>query len=147
MVKKRRKWRFSNSPNSLIIMVLSVSALVMLWIGGGPFLNPREADDSVLKSGLNSEEIRRAGHRLYNAQCLNCHGVNGRGTSFGPPLVHGLYERSKLPDRAFLQAIFYGTPQKHWSYGPMEPLEGISQVEAAQILAYIRTRQDALKNR
>ena len=147
MVKKRRKWRFYNSPNSLIIMALSVSALILLWIGGGPFINPRGDDDPVLKPGLDGENIRRAGHRLYNAQCLNCHGVNGRGTSFGPPLVHALYERSKLSNQAFLQAIYYGTPQKHWSYGPMDPLDGISQVEAAQILAYIRSRQDASKNR
>lgn len=146
MVKKRRKWRFYNSPNSLIIMVLSVSALLMLWIGGGPFLNPRSDDDGFLKRGLDGEELRRAGHKLYNAQCLNCHGVNGRGTSFGPPLIHALYERGNLSDRAFLQAIFYGTPQKHWSYGAMQPLDGLSQVEAAQILAYIRDRQEAPKN-
>lgn len=147
MTKKRRKWRFSNSPNSLIIMVLSVSALLMLWIGGGPFLDPRGEDDAILKRGLDGEALRRAGHRLYNAQCLNCHGVNGRGTSFGPPLVHALYQRGTLSDRAFLQAIFYGAPQKHWSYGAMEPLDGLSQVEAAQILAYVRAQQDALKNR
>lgn len=147
MAKKKRRWRFSNSPNSLIIMALSVSALLMLWIGGGPFIDPRDNDDTLLKSGLDGEQIRRAGHRLYNAQCLNCHGVNGRGTSFGPPLEHPFYGRDKLSDQAFIQAIFYGAPERHWSYGPMEAIKGLTQVEAAQILAYVRTQQEARENR
>ena len=146
MSKKHRKWRFSNSPNSLIFMILSVSALLMLWISNSPFIDPRKKSDQMFGSGLDSDQIRRKGHQLYNTNCLNCHGVNGRGTSFGPPLIHPLYEAGNLSDQGFIQAIFYGAPEQHWSYGAMEPISDLSQVEAAHILAYIRAQQTMRNN-
>ena len=138
MPKKRRKMAFAKSKNSLLILALSVSALLLLLSNGGQIGGNR---DAVLKRGLDSAQIRRDGLQLYNANCLNCHGVNSRGTSFGPPLIHRLYGPSSLPDKAFAQAVFYGAPARHWDYGPMAPIKGISQVQIAQILAYVRSQQ------
>ena len=138
MVRKKRKIQFAKSKNSLLILALSISALLLLLSNGGKIGG---GDDSVLKRGLDSEQIRRDGMKLYVANCLNCHGVNGRGTSFGPPLVHQHYAASSLPDQAFAQAVLYGAPERLWSFGAMKPVEGVSQVQTALILAYIRAQQ------
>lgn len=137
MVKRRRKLPFARSRTSLLILALSISSLLLLLTGRDQF----GGEETILKKGLDSEQIRREGHRLYNANCLNCHGVNGRGTSFGPPLVHPLYGASTLPDQAFAQAVLYGVEEQHWSFGAMAPIKTLNQVEIAQILAYVRVQQ------
>ena len=142
MVKSRRKMRFAKSRNSVLILVLSISALLLLLSNGGKIGN---GDENVLKRGLDSGQIRRDGMKLYLANCLNCHGVHGRGTSFGPPLVHPHYGPSILPDQAFAQAVLYGAPERLWGFGAMKPIESLSQVQIAQILAYVRTQQSEAK--
>ena len=122
MIKKRRSWQFAKSRNSLIILALSLCSFLLLLTSGDKIglLN----EEPVLKRGLDSEQIRRDGHRLYNANCLNCHGVSGRGTSFGPPLIHALYGAETLSDQAFVQAVLYGAPERHWQFGPMQAIDG-----------------------
>ena len=141
MVKRLRKLPFARSRTSLLILVLGVGALILLITG-------REHFQSLpsLKSGLDSEQIRRTGHRLYNADCMRCHGVEARGTSFGPPLTHPAYHEDNLSDQDFVQAVLYGAPEHRWTFGPMEPVEGLKQVEIAQILAYVRSVQNRAKN-
>ncbi|WP_319533251.1 cytochrome c [uncultured Cohaesibacter sp.] len=147
MAKRKKKWVFARSRNSLLILALSISGLLLLLSGGGQIGGRDDDDGPILKKGLDGEQIRKDGLALYNANCMNCHGIEGRGTSFGPPLVHALYMPEKLSDKAFVEAVHLGTPQKHWEYGPMKPIETLSQVESAQILAYIRSRQQVPKFR
>ena len=142
MRKKTRKLPFARSRTSLLFMVVSVMILLLIWSGGGIY--DREQGE-VLKRGLDSEEIRRAGLALYNGHCLSCHGIEGRGTDRGPALVHPLYGLENLSDQAFTQAVFYGAPQRHFRFGPMEAIKALKQVEIAQILAYVRAVQKDAK--
>jgi mono/diheme cytochrome c family protein len=90
---------------------------------------------------LDAEKIRADGLRLYNGVCIQCHGIEGRGTSFGPPLVHEVYKPSHHGDQAFALAALQGVKAHHWDFGDMPPVEGISQTDVAMITAYIRHLQ------
>ncbi|SNY90367.1 Cytochrome c [Cohaesibacter sp. ES.047] len=149
MVRRRKRWKFARSRNSFLILFLSVSSLLLLIFSGGDIsqIGGHNADGPILKQGLDGDQIRRTGLSLYNANCMSCHGIEGRGTSFAPPLVHPLYMPDKLSDRAFVKAIFQGVEQTNWKYGPMKPVKALNQVESAQILAYIRSLQKVPKFR
>ncbi len=123
-------------------MCISLFILLLMLTTGDYFGNK----DQKLIATLDGEQIRKEGLKLYNANCLSCHGVSGRSTSFGPALVNRIYFKGNLSDRAFIQAVTYGAPQRNWDYGPMDPVEGLTQTEIAQILAYVRSEQErALK--
>ncbi len=126
-------------PNNLLIVGVSVAAALLIFSGG--MMHDNASDDPILKRGLDGEQIRRDGLKSYNEKCLQCHGVEGRGSSFGPALVHPRYSAENLSDQAFAQAVIYGAPQLHWDYGAMDPVKGLSQVQIAQVLAYIRNLQ------
>ncbi|MCV6576238.1 MAG: cytochrome c [Cohaesibacter sp.] len=90
---------------------------------------------------LDAEKIRADGLRLYNGACIQCHGIEARGSSFGPPLVHEIYKPSHHSDQAFVLAALQGVKAHHWDFGDMPPVEGISQTDLAMITAYIRHLQ------
>jgi mono/diheme cytochrome c family protein len=90
---------------------------------------------------LSSQQIRTDGLKAYNGACLQCHGIEGRGTSFGPPLVHEIYKPSHHADQAFALAALQGVKAHHWDFGDMPPVEGISQTDLAMVTAYIRQLQ------
>ncbi len=46
----------------------------------------------------------KAGEERFNDLCARCHGMAGRGTNMGPPLVHKIYEPSHHADFAFMRA-------------------------------------------
>lgn len=129
-------------PNNLLILGITLAAGLLLYSGG--MMRNNGSDDPVLKQGLDDDQIRLDGLKRYNEACLQCHGVEGRGSSFGPALVHRLYGRKRFSDQAFIQAVLYGAPERLWDYGAMDPVKDLNQVEIAQILAYIRSRQQAL---
>ena len=82
------------------------------------------------------------GKRAYDAVCAACHGANGQGQDgVAPPLVHVIYEPSHHGDRAFLLAAQNGVRGHHWPFGNMPPVEGITQADVIDIVAYIRRLQ------
>nr|WP_319391242.1 cytochrome c [uncultured Cohaesibacter sp.] len=140
---RKRRIPFARSRNSLIFMFVSLFIL-LLMLSTGDFFSDKEADKTL--PTLDSTQIRKEGLKLYNANCLSCHGVGGRSTSFGPALINRIYFRGNLSDRAFIQAVTYGAPERNWDYGPMDPVEGLTQTEVAMILAYVRSEQERGKN-
>ncbi|WP_319412159.1 cytochrome c [uncultured Cohaesibacter sp.] len=141
---RRRRIPFARSRNSLIFLFLSLFILLLLLTSGDYFAD-KQSDKLI--ATLDSAQIRKEGLKLYNANCLSCHGVGGRSTSFGPALVNQIYYKGNLSDRAFSQAVIYGAPQRNWDYGPMDPVDGLTQTEIAQILAYIRAEQERAQKR
>ncbi|WP_316857964.1 cytochrome c [uncultured Cohaesibacter sp.] len=141
MAKRKRRLPFAKSRNSLLFMLVSIAILLLMIFNRSFFSDP---DKAVLMGSLDGQQIRREGLRLYNANCLSCHGVNGRSTSFGPALTDAIYHKDSLSDQAFIQAVVYGAEQKQWTYGPMEPIKTLSQTEIAMILAYVRAEQEKL---
>jgi mono/diheme cytochrome c family protein len=85
-----------------------------------------------------SSQARR-GKKFYEAKCLSCHGQSGRGSKNGPPLI--VYEKDHHSDETFKDAIRKGVPQHHWKYGDMPPIEGTSERDIANLIAYVRAVQ------
>ncbi len=82
------------------------------------------------------------GKRAFDAACANCHGANAQGRKdIAPPLVHKIYEPSHHGDGAFLVAARNGVRAHHWRFGDMPRVEGVTQAEVMDIVAYIRALQ------
>lgn len=141
MTRKSFGWPARLKPNTLMIFAISIAAILLMLVGGDFFRASKDGD--YMRAGLDSEQIRKEGLLLYNENCLECHGVHGRGTSFGPALTNKLYQTPLFKDKAFAQAIIYGVDEHHWNYGPMKPITELSQTHIAMITAYIRQVQNA----
>jgi mono/diheme cytochrome c family protein len=81
------------------------------------------------------------GERLFENNCVVCHGPQGTGTVNGPPLVHEIYEPGHHSDEAFRRAIAQGSPQHHWDYGDMPAVPGLNDDEVEDIIGYVRELQ------
>ena len=135
-----RRVRWSLKPNQILVLAISVAVILLMLVSRQFFGAPQP--ERFLKAGLDSYQIRRDGMMAYNTHCIRCHGVEGRGSSFGPPLVHALYARGTFADQAFAQAVLYGVKARLWDFGDMEPVAGVTQTQIAMIMAYIRMQQD-----
>lgn len=82
-----------------------------------------------------------AGAVLYESSCAQCHGSDLRGTDQGPSHLSSVYVPSHHGDGAFLIAVMNGSAQHHWDFGPMPPVEGLSETEVDQIIAFVREQQ------
>ena len=87
-------------------------------------------------------EQEQIGKRGFDAVCAKCHGLNAQGKEgAGPPLVHKIYEPSHHGDMAFLLAAQNGVRSHHWKFGNMPAVEGITQADVLDIVAYVRALQ------
>jgi mono/diheme cytochrome c family protein len=83
----------------------------------------------------------RQGEGVFDAQCATCHGSHAVGADRGPPLVHQIYKPSHHADVAFQRAVTFGVQAHHWNYGSMQPVEGVSREDVAEVTAYVRWLQ------
>ncbi len=81
------------------------------------------------------------GTEVYAEACASCHGADLRGTDEGPPLLSIVYEPNHHSDDSFRNAIANGAPQHHWSFGDMEPVEGLSDADVEAVIAFVRAEQ------
>lgn len=85
------------------------------------------------------------GKSLYEENCGSCHGVWGKGSDSGPPLMHKFYIPSHHGDEAFYRAALTGVRSHHWNFGDMPPVPGISRRALDKIVPYIRWLQKETK--
>ncbi|WP_324753913.1 cytochrome c [Roseovarius sp. Pro17] len=97
------------------------------------------ASVSVPASFSDQEQI---GKRAYDAVCADCHGENAQGKQgVAPPLVHKIYEPNHHGDMAFVLAAQNGVRAHHWKFGNMPAVEGVTQGDVLNIVAYVRALQ------
>lgn len=106
----------------------------------GPVLG---SDPTLGLDTLDVPDTLAVGARLFDARCSACHGVVARGTEVGPPLVHTIYAPAHHADFSFYRAIEFGVRAHHWTYGDMEPMEGVSRPDVDAIVSYVRWLQRA----
>ena len=83
----------------------------------------------------------KEGEVKFNNFCSRCHGLQGKGTDNGPPLVHKIYEPNHHADMAFQRAAAQGVRAHHWKFGNMPKIEGVVQEDVTQIIGYVRWLQ------
>lgn len=84
------------------------------------------------------------GQTAFNAKCAVCHGANAAGQlGIAPPLIHKIYEPSHHGDMAFVMATQNGVKSHHWRFGDMPPVEGLTNGDLKNIIAYVRAVQQA----
>lgn len=81
------------------------------------------------------------GEKLFNSNCMGCHGPGAKGTDRGPTFISKIYEPSHHGDPAFQLAVKRGVRQHHWSFGNMPEISGVSEAEVDHIIGYIRWLQ------
>jgi mono/diheme cytochrome c family protein len=83
-----------------------------------------------------------AGQVLYGENCASCHGTDLRGTDKGPSHLSKVYEPGHHSDASFVNAIRNGSPEHHWDFGDMEPVEGLSDDDIEAIITFVRQKQE-----
>ena len=78
---------------------------------------------------------------LYQANCAQCHGADLRGTEQGPPHLDAVYLPNHHGDFSFRSAVQNGVQPHHWQFGPMPPIDGLSDQDVTDIIAYVRAEQ------
>jgi len=81
------------------------------------------------------------GEERFNTLCARCHGMAGRGTNMGPPLVHKIYEPSHHADFAFMRAAMQGVRAHHWKFGNMPKISEATPDDVTKIILYVRWLQ------
>jgi len=111
---------------------VGLGALLAVGCGG-------DGDDRA--TGDTAAGAPEAGQVLYAEHCASCHGEDLRGTDKGPSHLSRVYEPGHHSDEAFVSAIRNGSPQHHWDFGDMEPVEGLSDDDVDAIIAFVRQKQ------
>lgn len=86
-------------------------------------------------------DLVASGEQLYAVNCAECHGADLRGTDRGPSHLSEVYEPGHHADGAFLFAVQNGSRARHWSFGNMPPIEGLSPEDVEAIIAFVREQQ------
>lgn len=120
----------------LIAAVVAVALGLGWWLSRGG----EEAEALVIPELSPRAE---AGKGLFDASCASCHGANAAGSDKGPPLIHVIYEPNHHADLSFLMAVRQGVRPHHWEFGPMPPVEGLTDAQIAEIVTYVREVQRA----
>lgn len=81
------------------------------------------------------------GQELFNANCAKCHGEGGRGTDKGPSFLHRVYHPGHHGDESFRLAVQRGVIAHHWRFGNMPRIEGLTERDVNEIIAYVRWLQ------
>ncbi len=90
----------------------------------------------------SAEGDAAAGEIVYDQHCASCHGARGGGSAQGPALVDATYRPSRHADFAFFAAVRNGVRAHHWDFGPMPPIDGLTDDDVTDIVAYVRQLQE-----
>lgn len=84
------------------------------------------------------------GRTIINAQCAECHGIDGTGGSRkGPPILHSMYRAEIFPDFVLKRSILEGKREKNWRFGPMPAMPELSEADVNGVIAFVREVQTA----
>ena len=102
------------------------------------------SDGEPTAAEASDDPIVALGAEVYQQSCASCHGPDLRGTDKGPSHLSLVYEPNHHPDDAFRSAIANGTPQHHWNFADMPPVEGLSDEEVEAVIGFVRSEQNRL---
>ncbi|HSH42331.1 MAG TPA: cytochrome c [Arenicellales bacterium] len=122
-----------------ILSLIRTATLAIGMLAASAGLHAQSSGNPSPPDGMPFQYGR--GFELFQDNCAECHGGDLKGTDQGPPLLHGYYRPGHHSDAAFFRAIAMGTPQHHWNFGDMQPVEAVDEREAAAIIEFVRWHQ------
>jgi len=125
-------------------LTVTAVAIIAGYVGWTRLSEPAPNSATALASVKVPELQGNAiiGKRVFDVKCAVCHGENAAGQDgVAPPLVHIIYEPSHHGDASFLLAVRSGVRAHHWPFGPMPPVDGLTDGDVTMIVAYIRALQ------
>ncbi len=132
----------------LVLGTVALTCMVSCSQGQEETSSSRAAYDHGLQATSSSPvsfrpvpEEYQGGEERFAALCAGCHGMAGRGTDVGPPLVHKIYEPSHHADVAFMRAVAQGVRAHHWAFGNMPNVTGATPGDVETIIPYVRWLQ------
>lgn len=131
----------------LAIAIFAAIGAYMYFAGTKTTQVPTDTAKALAMVAVNVPDITGAailGETAFNAKCAACHGANAAGRlGVAPPLIHKTYEPSHHGDMAFIMAAQNGVKSHHWPFGNMPPVEGLTNGDIKNIIAYVRMVQRA----
>lgn len=88
-----------------------------------------------------SERLAK-GQKVFNVNCGGCHGINGEGSTSGPPLIHDIYNPGHHGNNAFIRAMQNGVRSHHWPFGDMPAQKQMGLGDMMHVIRFIREIQD-----
>lgn len=113
-----------------------------LLLVGATAMTACGSDDSTPPGDVAPGNER--GAEVYAESCASCHGEDLRGTDDGPSHLSIVYEPGHHSDDSFRSAIANGASQHHWTFGDMDPVEGLSDSDVEAVIAFVRAEQERL---
>ena len=126
-----------------ILVVILAGGAAFFWIQGKK--NSKEITNAIDENITTPDYsmMARAGLIAFESNCASCHGINGKGTKKGPPLLHEIYNPGHHSDGSFLSAVRQGVRSHHWKFGNMPAQPQVNDQEIMEIVRYVRELQVA----
>lgn len=118
-----------------------LATVLTLLAGAGLIIAACGSEQAESDSGLVAGTAEARGAEVYESSCASCHGADLRGTDEGPSHLSIVYEPGHHTDDSFRSAIANGAQQHHWTFGDMKPVEGLSETDIEDVIAFVRSEQ------
>ena len=129
----------SNLPKYLVLAVLAGGVFIIVGKITSSGSKPGRLNVSIPTLSAEAQE----GKKLFEANCMACHGKNAAGTEQGPPFINNIYRSNHHADQAFVLAAMRGVRSHHWRFGNMPPQPQVTSYEVLKIVRYVRELQRA----
>jgi len=126
-------------PKLAVVGVMIAAAVIVVGKMQGADDKTATLDVQVPKLSA----LAAQGEKLFEANCMVCHGKNAGGSEQGPPLIHKIYEPNHHGDQSFILAAKRGVRAHHWPFGNMPAQPQVSESDAWMIVGYVRELQKA----
>ena len=129
----------SNLPKYLVVAILAGGVFIVFGklTGGGD----KTGGLTITVPALSA--TARDGQKLFEANCMACHGKNAAGSEQGPPLINNIYRPNHHADQSFVLAAVRGVRAHHWQFGNMPPQPQVNETQMLKIVRYVRELQRA----
>ncbi|WP_108665340.1 c-type cytochrome [Euzebya rosea] len=118
-----------------LLLITTTLVLLLTACASEPSGTPETVADDVAAGDV------AAGETLYQANCAQCHGADLQGTDQGPPHLDAVYLPNHHGEFSFRAAVQNGVQPHHWQFGPMPPIDGLSEQDVTDIIAFVRAEQ------
>ncbi len=126
---------------AIIVIGVVASPAILYLLLGEPDVPSEDGFSSFVVPDFSAQAFE--GRDIFAKSCGVCHGPYAEGTDKGPVLIHPIYAPETFADEDIARAIREGAKARHWPFGDMPAIGGISPDRELAIIAFLRAVQKA----